>query len=242
MNVKNYAVLGVALACFFVPFETEAATTIGDFELSANVGLVSQYSFRGIAQSNENPALQGGFDISHSSGLYAGVWASNVDFNDGDEAHIETDLYAGYANTVDKFSYDLGVIYYAYPGADSSLDYDYWEGKFELGYDFDIFSATAALYYSPDFFAGSGDALYSMLGVDVPLPADFSLSGHVGYQAVDDNAAFAVPDYTDWSVGLGYTYEGFDFSLQYIDTDLDEPGECADGCAERVIFGISRSF
>ena len=53
---------------------------------------------------------------------------------------------------------------------------------------------------------------------------------------------FGVPDYYDWSVGLGYNLEGFDLSVQYIDTDLDEPSECADGCDQRVIFGISRSF
>lgn len=242
MKIKALARTAVLSAFLIMPLSAHAATTLGDFEVSANVGLVSQYSFRGITQSDEGPALQGGFDISHSSGLYAGVWASNVDFNDGDEANIETDLYAGYAGAVDKFSYDVGVIYYAYPGADNDLEYDFWEGKLELGYDFDLFSATAGFYYSPDYFAGSGDALYSTLGVEVPLPADFTLSGHVGYQTIDDNAAFAVPDYTDWSVGLGYTYEGFDLSLQYVDTDLDQPGECADGCSEKIIFGISRSF
>lgn len=220
----------------------QAATTLFDSELSANIGLVSQYSFRGITQSDEGPALQGGFDITHSSGLYAGLWASNVDFNDGDEASVEIDLYGGFANTVDKFSYDVGVIYYAYPGADSSLDYDFWEGKLEVGYDFDLFYATAGLNYSPDYFAGSGDALYSSLGVEIPLPKDFILSGHVGYQAIDDNSAFGTDDYMDWSVGLGYTYEGFDLSLQYVDTDLDEPGDCADGCDAKILFGISRSF
>jgi len=150
--------------------------------------------------------------------------------------------YAGYAGEYQGLSYDLGVIYYAYPGADDSLNYDFVEGAIALGYDFDIFAASASFNYSPEYFGESGDAQYYALGVDVPLPQDFTLSGHVGYQAIDDNAAFGVPDYTDWSVGLGYSYEGFDFSLSYVDTDLDEPGDCSDGCDSRVIFGISRSF
>lgn len=221
---------------------SQAQVRASDFDWSANVGVVNQYSFRGLAQSDEMPALQGGFDVSHSSGLYAGLWGSNVDFNDGDEASVEIDLFAGYSGSIDAFSYDLGVIYYGYPGADSSLDYDFWEGSVALGYDFGVASATATVNYSPEFFAHSGDALYYGASVDVPLPHDFSLSAHVGHQTISDNGAFGYEDYTDWSVGAGYTYQGFDFSVQYVDTDLDEPSECADGCAERVVFGISRTF
>jgi len=240
-NCKLYALLTVSTIAL-VPLSAHAATDIFDAEISANVGFVSEYSFRGIAQSDERPAVQGGFDIAHSSGLYAGVWGSNVDFNDGDQASIEVDVYAGYSGSFNDVSYDVGVIYYSYPGADSSLDYDFVEGAVAVGYDFDVFSASASVNYSPEYFGDSGDAVYYAAAVDVPLPSDFTLSGHVGYQSIDDNATFGVPDYTDWSVGLGYTLGGFDLSLQYVDTDLNEPNECADGCDSRVIFGISRSF
>lgn len=229
-------------AVMMQPMQAQAAGEIGDVEISANVGMVSEYSFRAIAQSDEAPAIQGGFDLSHSSGLYAGVWSSSVDFNDGDEAHIETDLYAGYSGAVSGVNYDVGVIYYAYPGADSDLDYDFVEAAVSVGYDFDLFAVSASFNYSPDYFAGSGDAQYYAAAVDVPLPHDFSLSAHVGRQNIEDNAAFGVEDYTDWSLGLGYTYNGFDFGLTYLDTDLDEPTECADGCSERVIFSISKTF
>ncbi len=221
---------------------TQALAAGEDFEVSANVGFVSEYSFRGIAQSDEQPAVQGGFDVAHSSGLYAGVWGSNVDFNDDDQAHLEVDLYAGYSGSFKGLSYDLGAIYYAYPGADDSLDYDFYELSFALGYDFEIFSTSASVNYSPEYFGNSGDALYYAANVDVPLVYDITLSGHVGYQTIDDNDAFGVPDYTDWSIGLGYNLKGFDISLAYIDTDLDEPSECSDGCAERIILSVSRSF
>lgn len=229
-------------ALLLSPLSAQAGEKIGDFDLSANVGFVSEYSFRGIAQSNENPAVQGGFDVTHDSGLYAGVWGSNVNFNDGDEAQIEVDVYGGYSGSFKGLSYDVGLIYYAYPGANSSLNYDFVEGALAVGYDFDVLSASASINYSPEYFGDSGDALYYAAAVDVPLPSDFTLSAHIGYQEIDDNAAFGVPDYTDWSVGLGYNLAGFDMSLQYVDTDLDEPSECADGCDSRVIFGVSRSF
>jgi uncharacterized protein (TIGR02001 family) len=232
----------LAGATLIYPISSHAATSAWDSEISANVGLVSEYSFRGIAQSDEGPAVQGGFDIAHSSGLYAGIWGSNVDFNDGDEATVEMDVYAGYSGAIDSFNYDIGAIYYAYPGANSSLDYDFYELSLALGYDFDMFALSGSVNYSPEFFGDSGDAVYYAGAIDIPLPKDFSLNGHVGYQTIDDNAAFGVPDYMDWSVGLGYSWEGFDLSLSYIDTDLTEPGECADGCDERVIFGISKSF
>lgn len=240
-NRKTFCVLALS-SLALSPLSAHAAMDDFNIETSANVGFVTEYSFRGIAQSDEHMAVQGGFDISHGSGLYAGVWGSNVDFNDGDEASVEVDVYGGFSNAIGGLSYDVGVIYYAYPGADPQREYDFVEGSLAVGYDFELFSASASFNYSPDYFNESGDAQYYAAGVDVPLPMDVTLSGHVGFQEIDNNAAFGTPDYTDWSVGLGYNYEGFDLSLQYIDTDLDEPGECADGCDGRVIFGVSRSF
>jgi uncharacterized protein (TIGR02001 family) len=238
--MKKFLVCSTALLLTVAGAHSAGATTkIGDAEISANVGFVTDYAFRGITQSNEGPAVQGGFDVSLPSGIYAGVWGSNVDFGD---ASIETDFYAGYSNSVNDFSYDLGLIYYAYPGADSDLNYDYYEVSAALGYDFKLFSTSASFNYSPEYFGDSGHAEYYGLSVDVPLPHDFSLNGHVGHQEIEDNAAFGSPDYNDWGVGLGYSWSGFDFSLSYVDTDLDEPGECADGCSPKAIFGISRSF
>ncbi len=240
--MNKFALTGVITVALIGSVTQSVAGEDYGLDVSANVGFVSEYSFRGIAQSDENFAVQGGFDVSHETGLYAGIWGSNVDFNDGDEANIEIDLYGGYSGSFKGLNYDIGLIYYAYPGADSSLDYDFWEGSFAIGYDFDLFSTYASVNYSPEYFGDSGDAQYYSLSVDVPLPKEFTLSAHVGYQEIDDNDAFGVPDYTDWSVGLGYNFKGFDLSVQYIDTDLDEPEECADGCDSRVIFGVSKSF
>ncbi len=241
-KMKKLYAISTLSALLLSPLSVHANVDTSDIEISANVGFSSEYSFRGIAQSNENPAIQGGFDITHDSGLYIGTWGSNVNFNDGNEAQLEVDIYGGYNGSVSNFNYGVGVIYYSYPGADSSLNYDFWEAALSLGYDFDVFSASASVNFSPEYFGDSGNAVYYSAGVDLPLPADFSLSSHIGYQTIDDNAAFGVPDYADWSIGLGYKLSGFDLSLKYVDTDLEEPSECQDGCDSRIIFSISRNF
>ncbi len=233
------ALLGVAATG--PAFATDPLESAG-ITPSANVGFVSEYSFRGLAQSDERPAVQGGFDLSHTSGFYAGVWGSNVDFNDGDEATVEVDVYGGYAGEFNKVTYDLGVLYYMYPGADSDLDYDFWEFAVSLGYDFEVVALSASYNYSPNNFADSGDAHYFSAAFEAPVFKGLTVNGHFGHQEIDDEDAFGVDDYNDWSLGLGYNLYGFDLALQYVDTNLDETDECADGCEERVIFGVSRSF
>lgn len=214
-----------------------AQTQLGDFTIGGNVGLMTDYVYRGVSQTDEGPAIQGGFDVSHISGFYAGIWGSNVDFNDGDEATVEVDYFAGYSGELSGVNYDLGALYYTYPGADDDLDYDYWEFAAAVGYDFDVFALSGTINYSPEFFGDTGDAFYYSAAVDVPLPYDLSLSSHIGHQTVDEGE-----DYTDWAVGLGYSLAGFDLALTYTDTDLDEPDECADGCSARIVASVSRSF
>src|SRR5262245_22953793 len=94
-----------------------------DHTLTGNIGLYSQYIFRGLTQTNKEPALQGGFDYSHSSGLYVGTWGSNVSWlRDGGGyvagGSLEWDFYGGFKGTFGKsdFTYDLGLLYYWYPG------------------------------------------------------------------------------------------------------------------------------
>lgn len=240
--MKKFLLSGAALLCLSTPALAEDNIP-GDF--STTIGFVSEYSFRGISQSDEHPALQGSIDWSHDSGFYAGVWGSNVDFNDGDEATVETDLYVGYNGEFNGFTYDVGGLYYLYPGADDDLDYDYAELAFALGYNFDVFALSTALNYSPNNFADSGDAYYLAGYVDVPLtflPFETALNASVGHQWIDDNDAFGVEDYMDWGIGITSNVEGFDVGLRYIDTDLDEPDECADGCDQRVILSISKTL
>lgn len=241
--MKKFLLASACVLSFTTPAMAEGDDLIpGDF--SGNIGFASEYSFRGISQSNEQPAVQGGFDWADESGLYAGVWASNVEFGD---ATIETDLYAGYSDELfdTGISYDIGAIYYLYPGSDDRFNYNFYEVSLALGYDFEFASVSTSVNYSPDYFGKSGDGVYVAGFVDVPLsfmPIDTTLNMSVGHQSIDDRVAFGVDDYMDWSLGLTVNVEGFDVGLKYIDTNLDEPRECTDGCEGRVIATISRAL
>ena len=88
-----------------------------DWAFTGNANLYSDYRFRGISQTNKKPAFQGGFDVAHVSGFYAGNWNSNVDTNFYGGANIEMDFYGGYKLALGDFSLDFGALYYYYPGS-----------------------------------------------------------------------------------------------------------------------------
>ena len=127
--MKNLLKTGV-IALFSGVMSLQAA------EFESNVALSSDYIWRGMTQTAEEPAISGGFDIAGESGLYFGAWASNVEFGDG--AALELDWYAGYANELDNgFSYDIGYLAYTYPGEDS-LDFE----EIYVGFGYSYFGYT----------------------------------------------------------------------------------------------------
>ena len=218
-----------------------ADNDIGNF--SANVGLFNQYSFRGIDQSGEEAAVQGGFDWAHDSGFYIGAWASNVDFNDNDSV-TEFDFYGGYTKEIrNGINLDLSMIGYTYPGAYASSNYDYYEYSFGLGKSIGPVSFSTAINYSPEFFAKSGDATYWQGGLDYEFQG-IKISGHVGKQWIDLETTYGAPDYVDYSIGASYAWQGFDLSVAYVDTDVDAGWNSTDqsGKEGRTIFGVSKSF
>ncbi len=209
---------------------------------SGTVAATSDYVFRGITQSDESPALQGAINFGQATGPYIGLWGSNVDFNDGDEAQLELDLSGGYKWVWGPASFDAGLIYYAYPGADSGLDYDYWEGKLAASVPAGPVIFTGSVFVSPDYFAGSNTAVYLNAAATVPVfKTGITANTSVGHQSIDDNAAFGTADYTDWTGGLSYTWEKFTFNVAYFDTDLST-ADCPDGCEGRVVGTITRAF
>ena len=218
-----------------------ADNDIGNF--SANVGLFNQYSFRGIDQSGEEAAVQGGFDWAHDSGFYIGTWASNVDFNDNDSV-TEFDFYGGYTKEIQNgINLDLSMIGYTYPGAYGSSNYDCYEYSFGLGKNIGPVSFSTAINYSPEFFAKSGDATYWQGGLDYEFQV-IKISGHVGKQWIDLETTYGAPDYVDYSIGASYAWQGFDLSVAYVDTDVDAGWNSTDqsGKEGRTIFGVSKSF
>ena len=88
--------------------------TTAQAEITANVALSTDYMYRGISQTDSTPALSGGFDYSHESGFYAGLWASNVDSAFYSGANIEIDTYFGYGGGNENWAYDVGFLCYFY--------------------------------------------------------------------------------------------------------------------------------
>lgn len=213
-------------------------TPAGDFDVSMNVGLVSDYMFRGISQTQGNGAIQGGLDVAHESGLYIGTWASNVDF--GGDAAVEFDYYVGFGNNItEEISYDLGWIKYAYPG-ENGLNFSEYYGSLSA-YGFTVGGA-----YSDDF-GGSDTTLYSYIGYEHALPYEIGLAVQYGKYDFKD-ATFGNDDsYNDWSIGLSKTLIGLDLGLTYTDTDLSS-SDCAgfagkkDYCDATFVASVSKSF
>lgn len=227
----KYAFPLIAIAALLASVNTAAAQTSltpasePDWTFSANLGVVSEYRFRGLMQTNGKPAVQGGFDISHRSGFYLGNWNSSISWlSDADpdvSSNVEMDFYAGYKHTIaEGFTFDVGALHYYYPGSYPAgfNDPDTTEAYVGLGYgplSFKYSHALTDLFGAPD----SKNSQYYDLGMAVPTGFwDVDLKAHVGYQKVrnmDDGS------YTDWSVGLSRQFDRFAVSLTYYDTNAD---------------------
>ncbi len=193
--------------------------------LSGNVALATDYRFRGISQSDESLAVQGGFDYEDSSGFYLGAWGSSVDFDtndDGYDGSLELDLYGGYSGSLadSDWGYQLGFIYYAYPG-DNGEEGDYFEVLGGVSWR----ELSLALHYSNDYYAESGKFYYLTGDYSLPIAGDLSLNLHLGYNSLDEADTFlsgGADSYWDFKVGLGVSLGGVDLELAAIGTDLDE--------------------
>ena len=232
---KLHMLMGVAAATLAMAGVANAGTTF-----SGNVALATDYAFRGISQTNEDPAVSGGFDAVNGS-LYAGVWASTIDFA-AQDAELELDLYAGWKPVVGPVTLDLGVIGYLYPSASddtSELDYVELKGGASIT-PAEGFTLGGVVYYSPEFTLDGGDAIYAEANAAYTVSDMFSFSGAVGNQSVDAANYFGPADdsYTTWNLGGTLTYEGFGFDVRYVDTDIDN----LSAAQERVIFTVKRAL
>ena len=210
-TLLSAAILG-AIALPSVSFAEEAAS---DWSYSANVAFTSDYYVRGLSQNFHKPALQGGFDVEHSSGFYAGVWGSNVSPNTFPDASLEIDIYAGYGGEFGDtgIGYSVGLIGYTYPGGDwgkcvgcvqnddtTIADDNSWntyEANFGLSYSY--FSAqvstTLGNWFGVDTDTGYDDdskfTTYVELNAEYPFGNGWTLIGHIGHLNVTAKAEAA---------------------------------------------------
>jgi uncharacterized protein (TIGR02001 family) len=204
------------------------------FKLSFNIGASSDYVFRGVSQTDENPQVFGGVDAAIGSIGYAGAWLSNVDFNNG--TSMEYDLYAGIKPVAGPVTFDLGVIRYGYTNQPSGPDETYWEGKVAASVPAGPATLGLAVYHSPEFFGETGKATYVEVNAAGAIPnSKFSLSGALGRQYVEGPA-----DYTTWNLGVGYALtDHLGLDLRYWDTDEHSFGSIYDS---RVVLSLKATF
>ena len=174
-----------------------AAGVEPDYTLAFNVGAITQYRYRGIAQTRFDPAVQGGIDFTHKSGIYLGAWASNIRWikDAGGHARAELDFYGGYKNTfLNDFGYDVGFLRYQYPDSRLPVNPNTNEVYAALTY------SVATLKYSHSTtnlfgFDDSKNSGYLDLSATFDLGNGFSLVPHIGRQRVNNNGFYSYDDY-----------------------------------------------
>ena len=219
---------------------------------SANVALTSDYVFRGVSQSQNGPAIQGGFDYAHASGFYLGTWASNVEWVSlglKDNSSMEIDLYGGYKGELGAFGYDVGAITYYYPGDAIPGATDPDTTEVYLGASWNFLSVKYSHVVSDHIFAWTTadggktrGSYYIEVNADYDLGSGWGLIGHVGYQDIKDNDDAS---YTDRKIGVAKDFGFAVATLAYTDTNAEDAAytwngeEVADG---RVVVSLSKSF
>ena len=202
--------------------------------ITGSVTLTSDYLFRGVSQTNQEPALQGGVEYAAESGLYVGTWGSNISWLSDlstpaapISSSLELDAYGGYRGKFsDKLGYDVGALYYWYPGDFPSGFNSADTGEIYVGVTAGPFAnTTLAAKYSyalTDLFGytdsdGSG---YLDLNANWEFVPTWTLNAHGGKQWVENND---IAEYADWKVGVTKGFaSGFSAALAYSDTDADE--------------------
>jgi uncharacterized protein (TIGR02001 family) len=221
--MRKLSVFGATVALASASFGSIAA---GEAEsphvFSANVTLATDYMFRGISRSGDGPAIQGGIDWQYKPvGLYAGVWASNVELNPinaaskavNNRASMELDIYGGFAGTLPNgIGWDVGGIIYTFPGnnedsklfnrntgqvTSSGAEYDYQEAYFKTSYAFKDApmspTVKGGVYVSPDYFGEDGTSVYGFGTVGVTAPYGIGVAVTLGYLTVEGDEYSGTP-------------------------------------------------
>ncbi|MEI7431343.1 MAG: TorF family putative porin [Betaproteobacteria bacterium] len=218
--------------------------------LTSNIGLFSSYRFRGIDQTFGKPALQGGVDYAHSSGLYVGNWNSNVSSGAGfPDGNLEMDFYGGYKTTFGDFGLDVGAIVYFYPGSEGKVlgrgassgavtnkeiylggSWKFLSLKYNYSVD-DYFSLRGWDSTGTTTGQSTRGTGYLDLSSNYDLGDGWGINGHVGHLSLKNGYK---GNYTDWKIGATKDLSGWIVGLSYIGTNA--AGKCSGASASDYQF------
>ncbi|MCK6407187.1 MAG: TorF family putative porin [Rhodocyclaceae bacterium] len=242
--MKKLILAAALTSAFAAPVYAQGAAPAAEASphtLTANIGLFSSYRFRGIDQTYGKPALQGGFDYSHESGLYAGNWNSNVSSGAGfPDGNLEMDFYGGWKKTWGDWGLDVGAILYYYPGSEgrnlgTKADSGAVTNK-ELYIGGSWKTVSLKYYHSvDDYFSLRGwdstgtstgkstkGTHYLDLSATYDLGDGWGINGHVGHLSAKNQHNGS---YTDWKVGVTKDFSGWVVGLSYVGTNAE--GNCS---------------
>ncbi len=233
------ALCGSAGVAFFAL--SGAALAEDKFAWSASLTGTSDYVFRGVSQTDNDPTIQGSIGATYGM-FYAGAWASGLDWTNSlgiPDAQIEVDYYGGITPTWGPANFDFGVIYYNYPGTNGN---DILELKGNVhGEILPKLTAGLTFYYSPDYNNLDYGVYEGTLGYELPKTWVFTptVSGTVGHYDYYSSGT----DYTYWNAGLALAVENLTFDFRYWDTDLST-GNCSFSgsgsfCDSRFVFSTT---
>jgi uncharacterized protein (TIGR02001 family) len=215
----SFAIAAVLAALPLVSFAQEAEVAEEESPFSATFAVTTDYVFRGVSQSDNGPAFQPSITYSAPFGLYAGVWASNVDFGEGGP-NFEIDYYVGWNSDLsDSWNLDLGVTRYTYESeSDGYGDIDYneyiakltWSGPVTVG---------GIVAYANDYANTGAEETYTGLTASYEFgESGFSLGASTGYTSIEADNGGGRVDYFDGSVSLSKGFGPATATLGYYDT------------------------
>ncbi|WP_460456040.1 TorF family putative porin [Arenimonas alkanexedens] len=241
MKHKNLS-LALAAALLALPMLASAQDEMGadaDQEESSiyswNAAVTSDYVFRGVSQTDEEPALQLGADLNFDSGFYVGAWLSNVDFGAG-SPDVEIDTYLGWTTDfAEDWNFDIQVNRYNYIGEDDSFgDGDYNELITTVSWA-ETLSFTWG--FTNDVYALGERGQYFGLGGSFDVGADIGLDLGVGMSTFDNSTGY--DNYRDWSISLNRDFGPVNAALGYYDTDGEGNTNFGDTADGRVVLTFS---
>jgi uncharacterized protein (TIGR02001 family) len=203
---------------FLLTLMMVAGISVAQAEVTGNLGLTSDYRFRGVSQTQNAPAVQGGIEYNHVSGLYVGNWNSSVSsqlYTGG--AGIESDVYAGFRKQVfGNFTLDVGSMNYFFPRAGTNGSFDTNEVYVGIGYK-DLVTAKYSHALS-DYFgtANSKNSYYAQADTAIPVVGKLSVVAHIGRTEISNNTSLS---YTDYNAGIAYDLKGWNLAAKYYIND-----------------------
>ena len=220
-----------------LPFALLSTTVSANW--STTITAASDYTFNGVTQTDNDPAIQASLDYAFDSGVYAGAWASNVDF--GDDTDFELDAYLGkYVQLTDTVSADYGIAYYTYQGNNS--DGNYAEAYTKFGYASEYGQTELNFWYSWDYFGTDAGHVISMIAHTFEIAPNHAIRASFDISNSLDGEKWAwdvnqKKSYKHYRLAYQTSYEDFGIEIAAEDTSLDY-----DYADERIVLAISRTF